>query len=144
MKINTSTTTNWILFFLATTMAMVNIYYFINLTGWELDRFLASALALQVPASKMHNMDNEQGSTPAATGAILATNYGNIEIAFRGQGAPQTVANFVKLARAGFYDGTKFHRVIQGFMIQVGDPLSKDDTHKELWGTGGPGYKFDD
>lgn len=76
--------------------------------------------------------------------AILHTNKGDITIEFVQEGVPNTVANFIKLAKAGFYDGVKFHRVIKDFMIQGGDPLSKDDTKKALWGTGGPGYKFDD
>jgi peptidylprolyl isomerase len=54
------------------------------------------------------------------------------------------VANFVKLAGEKFYDNVKFHRVIKGFMIQTGDPLSKDATKQAYWGTGGPGYKFAD
>ena len=54
------------------------------------------------------------------------------------------MANFVKLAKEGFYNGVKFHRVIKDFMIQSGDPLSKDDSKKPFWGTGGPGYNFDD
>ena len=58
--------------------------------------------------------------------ATLHTNKGNITIEFLGSDAPNTVANFAKLAKEGFYDGTKFHRVIAGFMIQGGDPLSKD------------------
>ena len=58
--------------------------------------------------------------------------------------APKTVENFVKLAKENFYDGIKFHRVIQGFMIQGGDPLTKDDAQKAYWGTGGPGYQFED
>jgi len=58
--------------------------------------------------------------------------------------APNTVANFVKLAKSGFYDGTKFHRVIKGFMIQGGDPQTKDDSLMMRWGTGGPGYQFED
>ncbi len=57
---------------------------------------------------------------------------------------PGTVANFATLAKQGFYDGTKFHRVIEGFMIQGGDPLTKDDMQVGMWGTGGPGYQFDD
>ncbi|MCX6820328.1 MAG: peptidylprolyl isomerase [Candidatus Adlerbacteria bacterium] len=76
--------------------------------------------------------------------ATLHTNKGDITLEFFPQNAPNTVANFIKLAQAGFYDGTKFHRVIKGFMDQGGDPLTKDDSKQGLWGTGGPGYKFND
>ncbi|MEX2029096.1 MAG: peptidylprolyl isomerase [Candidatus Paceibacterota bacterium] len=76
--------------------------------------------------------------------AILHTNQGDITIEFFESQAPNTVANFVKLAQEGFYDGTKFHRVSKGFMIQGGDPLTKDDSQVNLWGTGGPGYAFAD
>jgi len=75
--------------------------------------------------------------------ATLHTNKGDITIEFN-SATPKTVDNFIKLAKEGFYDGTKFHRVIKGFMSQGGDPLSKDDSKKQYWGTGGPGYKFDD
>jgi len=77
------------------------------------------------------------------TKATLHTAKGDIVIEFAA-GTPKTVANFIKLAQAGFYDGTKFHRVIKGFMIQGGDPLSKDDAKQAQWGTGGPGYQFAD
>ena len=80
----------------------------------------------------------------APTGAVLKTSLGDIEIAFFTDKAPKTVANFEKLAKSGFYNGTKFHRVIKDFMIQGGDPLSKDDTQAGRWGTGGPGYQFAD
>ncbi len=76
--------------------------------------------------------------------ATLQTNKGTITLEFYPQNAPQTVENFIKLAQSGFYDGTKFHRVIRGFMNQGGDPLTKDDSQKARWGTGGPGYKFND
>lgn len=76
--------------------------------------------------------------------ATLHTNRGDITIEFFGQDAPKTVENFTKLAQSGFYNGTKFHRVISGFMIQGGDPLSKDDSMMARWGTGGPGYQFAD
>lgn len=75
--------------------------------------------------------------------ATLHTNMGDITIALN-PNTPNTVANFVKLAQSGFYDGTKFHRVIAGFMDQGGDPLSKDDSQSNRWGTGGPGYQFAD
>lgn len=78
------------------------------------------------------------------TKATLHTTKGDIVIELNAAGTPNTVANFTKLARSGFYDGTKFHRVIKGFMIQGGDPLSKDDALSARWGTGGPGYQFAD
>jgi len=76
--------------------------------------------------------------------AILHTSLGDITLKFYAADAPLTVNNFLNLAQAGFYNGTKFHRVIQDFMIQGGDPLSRDDDNSMLWGTGGPGYKFQD
>ncbi len=75
--------------------------------------------------------------------AVLNTNMGDITIKLS-DATPKTVANFTKLAGEGFYNNTKFHRVIKGFMNQAGDPLSADDSKKSMWGTGGPGYKFDD
>ena len=76
--------------------------------------------------------------------AIIQTNFGEIKTELFSSDAPKTVENFAKLAESGFYDGTKFHRVIKGFMIQGGDPLSKDNTLQDRWGTGGPGYTFSD
>jgi cyclophilin family peptidyl-prolyl cis-trans isomerase len=76
--------------------------------------------------------------------ATITTSLGTIKVELYGDKTPTTVANFVKLANAGFYNGIKFHRVIKGFMIQGGDPLTKDDSMQAQWGTGGPGYKFDD
>ena len=76
--------------------------------------------------------------------ATMQTNFGEIKIELFLSDAPKTVGNFVKLAESGFYDATKFHRVIKGFMIQAGDPLTKDDSLKDRWGTGGPGYSFSD
>jgi cyclophilin family peptidyl-prolyl cis-trans isomerase len=76
--------------------------------------------------------------------AILKTSLGDIKIKLDAANAPITVGNFLKLAEAGFYNGVKFHRVIKNFMIQGGDPLSKDEANKNSWGTGGPGYKFSD
>ena len=72
----------------------------------------------------------------------LVTNQGEIQIELFEDDAPNTVANFVNLAEKGFYSGTKFHRVIRDFMIQGGDPLSKEEGGR--WGTGGPGYQVKD
>ena len=76
--------------------------------------------------------------------ATFHTNKGDIQIELMEGDAPNTVANFVKLAKSGFYDATKFHRVIRDFMIQGGDPQTKDDALMSRWGTGGPGYMFED
>ena len=76
--------------------------------------------------------------------ATLHTNKGDITIELLVVDAPNTVANFTKLAKSGFYDGTKFHRVNKNFMIQGRDPLTKDDSLSSRWVTGGPGYSFDD
>ncbi|MBM4140972.1 MAG: peptidylprolyl isomerase [Nitrospira sp.] len=75
----------------------------------------------------------------AETRAIIETKFGNIEIMFFPEGAPNHVVNFIELANKGFYDGTVFHRVIPGFMIQGGDPNSKDPDRSKH-GTGGTGY----
>ena len=75
------------------------------------------------------------------TTANIETNFGKISFKLIPELAPETVRNFEKLAREGFYDGTLFHRVIPGFMIQGGDPNTKTDN-KGSWGTGGPGYNI--
>lgn len=72
--------------------------------------------------------------------AVIKTTEGEMVVKFWPEVAPKTVENFKKLARDGFYDGTAFHRIVKGFMIQGGDPLSKTDD--EMVGTGGPGYKI--
>jgi cyclophilin family peptidyl-prolyl cis-trans isomerase len=76
--------------------------------------------------------------------ATIQTNKGNIVLELYAEQTPKTSGNFAKLAQEGFYDGTKFHRVIEGFMIQGGDPQTKDDSLQMMWGTGGPGYQFED
>ncbi len=83
-------------------------------------------------------------NTKSMTTITLTTNKGAITIELYDDKAPKTVENFKKLAQAGFYNGTRFHRVIKGFMIQGGDPLSKNLADANRWGTGGPGYSFED
>jgi len=73
------------------------------------------------------------------TKATVETSFGNIVFRLLPDIAPETVRNFAKLAQSGFYDGTLFHRVIPGFMIQGGDPNTKS-ADKSRWGMGGPGY----
>lgn len=71
---------------------------------------------------------------------VITTSMGVMVVEFYPDVAPNHVANFEKLARSGFYNGTCFHRVMSGFMIQGGDPNTKDDNAKDTWGMGGPGY----
>jgi cyclophilin family peptidyl-prolyl cis-trans isomerase len=100
--------------------------------------------AIKTTATTQQPMDTSTSSVPQkVTTATITTNYGVIEFAFAAS-APMTVENFAKLAASGFYNGVRFHRVIKDFMIQGGDPLSKDVANKASWGTGGPGYKFND
>jgi len=93
---------------------------------------------------KTNTSTNTSMSTPTNTAevAIINTTEGTMVIEFWPDAAPNTVANFKKLAQKGFYDGTAFHRVIKGFMIQGGDPLTKDASKEDMWGTGGPGYQI--
>ena len=72
---------------------------------------------------------------------LIKTNFGNIKFSLLPDIAPETVRNFLQLANSGFYNGTLFHRVIPGFMIQGGDPNTKT-PNKTTWGQGGPGYNL--
>lgn len=74
--------------------------------------------------------------------AVLETTAGRMVIAFWPEVAPGTVANFKKLAGEGCFDGTAFHRIVKGFMIQGGDPLTRHPDQERLWGTGDPGYSL--
>lgn len=80
---------------------------------------------------------------PAKDVAVIKTSKGEMTVEFWSDVAPKTVENFKKLAREGFYNGTAFHRIIKGFMIQGGDPYTKDPSKESIYGTGGPGYKID-
>jgi cyclophilin family peptidyl-prolyl cis-trans isomerase len=106
---------------------------------------VTTAPAASQPANNqtMPTPDNQVSLVKQYSQAIIKTNYGDIKVKFYGQDSPITVNNFLNLAQSGFYNGTKFHRVIKDFMIQGGDPLSKgEDT--SVYGTGGPGYQFED
>jgi len=96
---------------------------------------------LKQPDQPQTNQSTEQKKAVTTNEvAIIKTSEGEMVIEFWPDVAPKTVENFKKLAREGFYDGTCFHRVIKGFMIQGGDPLTKDPSKEALWGTGNPGY----
>lgn len=106
-------------------------------------------LAAMLAAAGCNNQTNQSVSPPPEPDipvntndlAVIETKHGKMVAEFFHKDAPNTVANFQKLARKGFYDGTTFHRVIKGFMIQGGDPLSKDPKNLTL-GSGGPGYSI--
>jgi peptidyl-prolyl cis-trans isomerase B (cyclophilin B) len=74
--------------------------------------------------------------------AVISTTQGEMVIEFWPDVAPKTVENFKNLARQGLYDGTAFHRIVKGFMIQGGDPLTRDPSAESRWGTGNPGFKI--
>ena len=74
--------------------------------------------------------------------AVIKTSEGDMVVQFWTDAAPNTIENFKKLAKQGFYNGTVFHRIVKGFMIQGGDPNSKDPAKEDKYGEGGPGYKI--
>lgn len=105
--------------------------------------------ACQTPSEtrKETNTDSITGDTQIVNNdakqvAVIKTSEGEMVVEFWPDVAPKTVENFQKLAKDGFYDGTAFHRVVKNFMIQGGDPLTKDPSQESYWGTGGPGYKI--
>ena len=85
-------------------------------------------------------VEDPAAAPPKPVHAILKTKFGEMEIVLFPELAPKHVESFVKLANSGFYNGTIFHRVIPGFMIQGGDPNTKDPSKRQQYGTGGPGY----
>ena len=89
--------------------------------------------------TKYKKFTPEEIKKMSETKAVIETKFGNIELKFFPEIAPQHATNFIDLAKKGFYDGTTFHRVIPGFMIQGGDPNSKNPDRSKH-GTGGPGY----
>jgi peptidyl-prolyl cis-trans isomerase B (cyclophilin B) len=110
---------------------------------------LCCALGLAFVAAPVRGEDKKEEKKDTAAMseqkevAVIKTSEGEMVAEFWPDVAPKTVENFKKLAKSGFYDGTAFHRVIKGFMIQGGDPLTKDESKQSRWGTGDPGYKID-
>ncbi len=102
---------------------------------------VGSGNAVAQEAAKPKAVEVKPAAAEAKEVAVIKTTMGEMVVEFWPDVAPKTVENFKKLSKAGFYDGTAFHRIISGFMIQGGDPLSKDEANKNRWGTGDPGYK---
>lgn len=112
---------------------------------------ILSAATMAVSGTTMSNAEQnqEQDAKPVVTHtAVISTNMGDIEIELYGKDAPKTVLNFVGLANQGEYDGILFHRIVPGFVVQAGDPQTKDPSKQAMWGTGGTsiydGNEFDD
>src|ERR1700720_3685722 len=93
--------------------------------------FAATALCAEEKKEPPMNASNEV--------AVIKTSEGEMVVEFWKDAAPNTIENFKKLARSGFFDGTTFHRIVKGFMIQGGDPNTKDPAKENSYGTGGPG-----
>ena len=99
-----------------------------------------TAAATNAPAAVTATASTNAPAAEVKEVGVIKTSLGTMIVEFYPDLAPNHVANFKKLAKSGFYDGQAFHRVIPGFMIQGGDPNTKDDTKKDSWGQGGPGY----
>lgn len=110
---------------------------------------LCCVLGLAVVATPVRSQEKKEEKKDTAAMseqkevAVIKTSEGEMVAEFWSDVAPKTVQNFKDLAKKGFYDGTAFHRVIKGFMIQGGDPFTKDESKQSRWGTGDPGYKID-
>jgi peptidyl-prolyl cis-trans isomerase B (cyclophilin B) len=100
---------------------------------------IASTLVAAVGAEEKKETSPMNASNEVA---VIKTNEGEMVVQFWTDAAPNTIQNFKKLARQGFYDGTIFHRIVKGFMIQGGDPNSKDSVKESTYGQGGPGYQI--
>ena len=99
-----------------------------------------AVLAARADDAKTNSAPAQAAPSSAKDVAIIKTSLGTMVLEFYPDVAPHHVENFEKLARKGFYDGQCFHRVIKGFMIQGGDPNTKDESKQGEWGMGGPGY----
>ena len=120
------------------------IALWINRTSTPPEILLENAEELEAPLSpEVLKTDNPEITNTMNRIAVLHTNLGTVEIELFEDKMPITTGNFIKLAEEKFYDGVKFHRVIDGFMIQAGDPNSKGDNTAS-YGTGGPGYTIQD
>src|SRR5947209_19841076 len=106
---------------------------------WACTVLFAVGLSVGHAADADSKSEKPAGNTNEV--AIIKTTEGDMTVTFWSDVAPKTVENFKTLARKGFYDGTAFHRIIKGFMIQGGDPNTKDPSKEDSYGTGGPGYK---
>ena len=109
--------------------------------GMRLSLFLTVLLSFTLLAAEEKKEDKKTMNSSNEV-AVIKTSDGEMVVQFWADAAPNTIDNFKKLARQGFFDGTIFHRIVKGFMIQGGDPNSKDPAKENSYGEGGPGYNI--
>ena len=107
----------------------------------RLSLFLTVLLSFTLLAAEEKKEDKKTMNSSNEV-AVIKTSDGEMVVQFWADAAPNTIDNFKKLARQGFFDGTIFHRIVKGFMIQGGDPNSKDPAKENSYGEGGPGYNI--
>lgn len=116
---------------------------FVSVIGMKLSIFAAVALGLLGAGQVLSAEEKKEAPMNASNEvAIIKTSEGEMVAEFWNDAAPNTIENFKKLARSGFFDGTTFHRIVKGFMIQGGDPNTKDPAQESRYGEGGPGYEI--
>lgn len=121
------------------TLSIILIVVLVLITIVILMLFSNTMSDVNIKSNETMENNNNKGNI-----AVLETNKGIIKIELYTEKMPITTSNFIKLVNEGYYDNTKFHRVIKDFMIQGGDNLTKDNANKQFWGTGGPGYTIED
>jgi peptidyl-prolyl cis-trans isomerase B (cyclophilin B) len=115
--------------------------WFVSLVKMKMPILLTLLLGTVLFAAEEKKEENKSMNA-ANEVAVIQTSEGDMVVQFWADAAPNTIENFKKLARSGFYNGTIFHRIVKGFMIQGGDPNSKDLRKEDSYGAGGPGYKI--
>nr|AIF11291.1 peptidyl-prolyl isomerase [uncultured marine thaumarchaeote KM3_51_E02] len=120
-------------------------FKFLIISAVIMSGFVGSAFAQQIVQLEPQEFSQQEIDEMKQKAVLITMNGGTFMIEFFPEDAPNTVHNFLKLVESGYYDGIVFHRIIPGFMIQTGDPNTKDpDVDRSLWGQGGPGYQINE
>lgn len=120
-------------------------FKFLIISAVIISGFVGSAFAQQIVQLEPQEFSQQEIDEMKNKAVLITMHGGTFLIEFFPEEAPNTVHNFLKLVESGYYDGIVFHRIIPGFMIQAGDPSTKDtDSDRRLWGQGGPGYQINE